>query len=223
MSNRAISPFTQTFDKLPRALPIFPLANALLLPTGHLPLNIFEPRYLNMIEDAMAGDRLIGMIQPKPEPATIRSASTPTLFETGCAGRITDYAETHDGRLEIVLSGLCRFTIISELSTTRGYRLITPDWAPFEADYEKIVEPSSQAFHTFKSSLEHFLKQRQIPAEWDIFEKLDTNSLICSLVNVLPIDTNDRQMLLEADSLDSRIRIFTAILDGNVSSSTTRH
>ena len=223
MSNRAISPFTQTFDKLPRALPIFPLANALLLPAGHLPLNIFEPRYLNMIEDAMSGERLIGMIQPKPEPTTIQSASAPTLFETGCAGRITDYAETHDGRLEIVLSGLCRFTILSELSTTRGYRLITPDWAPFEADYEQIFEPSSQALHTFKSSLEHFLKQRQIPTEWDIFEKLDTHSLICSLVNVLPIDTNDRQMLLEADSLDSRIRIFTAILDGNVSNSTTRH
>ena len=223
MNSRALSPFMQTFESLPDALPIFPLANALLLPAGRLPLNIFEPRYLNMIEDAMLGERLVGMIQPTPEPTTIQSVSTPKLYEIGCAGSITDYAETEAGRLEIILSGLCRFTIKNELSGVRGYRLIKPDWSAFVDDYLQAKEPTADILGTFKSALEHFLHQRNIPADWELFQKLSTNSLVSSLVNVLPLDTEDRQMLLEANTLESRIRTFTAILEGSVSSSQTRH
>ena len=223
MSRRILSPFMQTYDRLPDALPIFPLANALLLPAGRLPLNIFEPRYLNMIEDAMLGERLIGMIQPKPEATTIKSASNPNLYETGCAGRISDYSETEDGRLEIVLSGLCRYTIQSELSGVRGYRIVKPDWSAFKSDYDEPQEPEQAIFDGFKRTLETFLQQREIPADWKIFDKLSTSSLISSLVNVLPIDSADRQMLLEADSLEGRIRTFSAILEGNVSSSQVRH
>ena len=115
--------------QLPDVLPVFPLANAVVLPGGYLPLNIFEPRYLNMVQDAMEGHRLVGMVQPRDD------STKPELYQVGCAGRVTRYYETQDGRLEIVLSGLCRFRIGEELSTTRGYRLIKPDWSEFEIDY----------------------------------------------------------------------------------------
>ncbi len=220
---RIISPFTQAYEQLPKSLPIFPLANALLTPDARLPLNIFEPRYLNMIADALRGDRLIGMVQPKPEPTTIRDASAPTIYEIGCAGRITDYAETDDGRIEIILSGLCRFAIRSELTSKRGYRVIEADWSAFAADYDEIEEPSADIYDAFINALRHFLESNDMPADWDLFKKLSTSSLVSSLVNVIPIETSERQILLEADTLESRIRAFTAILAGTVSTSQTRH
>ncbi len=223
MSERLLSPFMQSFDQLPNSLPIFPLPNALLTPGGRLPLNIFEPRYLNMVSDAMKNDRLIGMVQPKPQPKTIRDASTPAIFETGCAGRISDYSETEDGRLEIVLSGLCRFTVSEEVSSIRGYRVVVPDWSAFANDYQPIDEPNEMVYDAFTNALRNFLDGHDMPADWDLFEKLSTNSLISSLMNVLPIETSERQILLEADTLESRMRAFTAILAGNVSDSQTRH
>ncbi len=223
MKVRALSPFAQIFEQLPHTLPIFPLPNALLIPGGRLPLNIFEHKYLNMIADAMSNDALVGMIQPKPEPATLRSADKPSLYEIGCAGRITDYSETDDGRLEIVLSGLCRFAVKEELSSVRGYRVIRPDWSAFRQDYERITEPSDLVINEFMHTLRAFLEGHNMPADWDVFEKLSTNSLISSLMNVLPIDTGDRQTLLEANSLERRILTFTAILNGTVSRSQTCH
>lgn len=223
MSQRVTSPFMQGFEQLPSSLPIFPLPNALLTPGGRLPLNIFESRYLKMVRDAMKTEHLIGMIQPKPEPATIRFANTPAIYETGCVGRITDYSETDDGRLEIVLSGLCRFTVKEEIDSTRGYRVVIPDWAEFEADFNAIVEPTSAVTDAFINALRHFLDSHNMPADWDLFEKLSINSLVNSLINVLPIDIGERQILLEADTLENRVRTFTAILAGSVSDSQTRH
>lgn len=223
MNQRELSPFAQTFERLPATLPIFPLPNALLTPGGRLPLNIFEPRYLNMVEDVLKSDKLIGMVQPKPQPTNIRDAAHPKVFEIGCAGRITDYCETHDGRIEIVLSGLCRFAVKEELDSTNDYRLILADWSAFKQDYSAIIEPSPAIMASFTSVLKSFLEGQDMPADWDIFTKLSTNSLISSLINVLPIDTSDRQILLEADTLESRVRAFTAILAGSVSDSQTRH
>src|SRR4051812_10231487 len=115
------------FENLPAVVPIFPLAGVLLLPRGVLPLNIFEPRYLAMTRDAMSGERLIGMIQPSdaeaPEP--------PPVFRTGCAGKITSFSETPDGRFLITLIGLCRFSIKDELPLLSGYRRVAADWAPW--------------------------------------------------------------------------------------------
>ena len=112
------SPFSQPFELLPTTLPVFPLSSAVVLPRGLLPLNIFEPRYLNMIKDAMQGEQLIGMIQPQD------NKTGSTLVKVGCAARIIRYEETSDGRLEILLAGLCRFEVREEISSMRGYRLI---------------------------------------------------------------------------------------------------
>ncbi len=223
MSQRVLSTFMQRFDQLPNSLPIFPLPNALLVPGGKLPLNIFEPKYLNMVKDALKNDALIGMVQPKPGPKTIREASTPSVYEIGCAGRITDYSETEDGRLEIILSGLCRFAIKNELSSLRGYRVIVPDWSAFSNDYDEITEPSKALIDAFNSTLRRFLDGHDMPADWDLFNKLSTSNLVNSLMNVLPIDIPERQILLEADTLESRVIAFTAILAGTISNSQTRH
>ncbi|MBX2849227.1 MAG: LON peptidase substrate-binding domain-containing protein [Acidiferrobacterales bacterium] len=223
MNQRVTSPFTQSFEQLPNSLPIFPLPNALLVPGGRLPLNIFEPRYLNMVRDALKNDYLIGMVQPKPQPKTVSNAGNPAVFEVGCAGRITDYSETEDGRLEIVLSGICRFTVSQEVSSLRGYRMIVPDWQPFAKDYEQLVDPSTEIMDDFNTALKGFLDGHDMPADWELFEKLSVNSLISSLMNVLPLETSERQLLLESENLESRVRAFTAILAGNVSNSQTRH
>ncbi|GAA6139214.1 LON peptidase substrate-binding domain-containing protein [Arenicella sp. 4NH20-0111] len=222
-SNRQLSPFEQTFEQLPTTLPIFPLPNALLVPGGKLPLNIFETRYLNMINDALRGDRLVGMVQPRPEPKNIKDAATPSVFEIGCAGRIIDYSETQDGRIEIVLNGICRFSITEEVSSIRGYRMVLPDWDPFKNDYLADKEPAKATVEIFINALRSFLDGHDMPADWELFEKLSTNDLVNSLMNVLPIETGERQILLESSSLDTRIRTFTAILAGTVSDSQTRH
>ena len=130
---------------LPASLPIFPLPGVLLLPRGRLPLNIFEPRYLAMIDDALAGDRLIGMIQPT-EPES--RAKNPPVFKTGCAGRIVSFAE--DGpRYLITLAGTSRFDIAEEFATTRGYRRVVPDWTPYPAD---LIEPAAVAIDRIRHS-----------------------------------------------------------------------
>ncbi len=149
-------PFMQAFDELPQTLPIFPLNGAVLLPRGNLPLNIFEPRYLNMLRDAMGADQLIGMIQVPQEDNTDR------LFDVGCAGRITRYEETDDGRLEIVLTGACRFKIIAELTSVRGYRLVTPDWSDFALDYQDQAEPDSQSTMLFKAALRNYFRSNKL-------------------------------------------------------------
>ena len=114
---------------LPQVIAVFPLAGAIVLPRGQLPLNIFEPRYLNMVDDAMAGDRIIGMIQPMGA-----SRTTPVLSPVGCAGRITSFAETSDGRYLITLTGISRFRVASELPSAAPYRQVRALFQPFEAD-----------------------------------------------------------------------------------------
>jgi Lon protease-like protein len=124
------NPFIVPYEQLPQTLPIFPLPGAIVMPGNELPLNIFEPRYLNMVSDALSTHRMIGMVQPDPD-----ARSEHELCRTGCAGRITQYRETSDGRIEMVLSGVCRYDLGEELPTTRGYRLIVPDWSRFSDDY----------------------------------------------------------------------------------------
>ncbi len=207
----------QNYVQLPETLPIFPLANAVVLPGGHLPLNIFEPRYLNMVQDAMDSHHLIGMIQPRDDSAK------PNLFQIGCAGRITRFEEIPDGRLEIVLTGLCRFRLAEELSTTRGYRLIRPDWSDFAEDFNAVKEPEELDKSEFNSALKAYLDQNELHADWEILEKLTSEELTNSLVSVLPLNDADKQMLIETDTFSHRLRAFTAILEGNSKITGLRH
>src|SRR5436305_10701217 len=148
---------------LPLILPIFPLTGVLLLPRGRLPLNIFEPRYLAMTRDALAGERLIGMVQPSDPSA---SGSNPPVYPTGCAGRITSFSETEDGRFLITLTGTCRFRIREELPLLEGYRRIVPEWDEFIRDLESAPEPGFDRERLLRG-LKTYFQQHQISADWD--------------------------------------------------------
>lgn len=214
---RKKSPFTQSFEQLPSTLPIFPLDGAVVLPGGALPLNIFEPRYLKMVHDSMKSDQLIGMIQPKDQLAL------PKLHETGCAARIIRYSETSDGRLEIVLEGLCRFNIIEELSCMRGYRLIKPNWARYEHDFSEQGPADVQDNRLFINALHHYFKKNSIDVDWSVIEELPQQTLVNNLVHQLSLSTEDKQLLIEANTLNDRVKSFTAILSDNENDSETRH
>jgi Lon protease-like protein len=214
---RAKSPFMQRFEELPAVLRIFPLANAVFLPGGHLPLNIFEPRYVNMVRDALRSDQLIGMIQPRDD------APPNDLFSVGCAGRIIRYEEKIDGRVELILAGLCRFEIDQELSTTRGYRLVVPSWQRFAGDFNKNSSAKAETIFAFKFALRAFIKKKEIDADWKMLDALAIEDLANSLLSYLPISPEDKQILLEAESFANRLRVFTAILEGEGRSSRVTH
>src|SRR5437870_7491398 len=148
---------------LPAILPIFPLTGVLLLPRGRLPLNIFEPRYLAMTRDALAGERLIGMVQPSDPSA---SGSNPPVYPTGCAGRITSFSETEDGRFLITLTGTCRFRIGEELPLLEGYRRIVPEWHEFARDLEDEAEPVFDRERLMRG-LRAYFQKHHISADWD--------------------------------------------------------
>ena len=137
------NPFDPTFDQLPEIVPIFPLTGVLLLPRGKLPLNVFEPRYLAMTEDALSGNRMIGIIQPS-DP--LSRASVPPVYPIGCAGRITSFSETDDGRYLITLTGVCRFETVRELPIVRGYRRVDVSWERFAADLEERATSAMKSF-----------------------------------------------------------------------------
>jgi len=207
----------QTFDRLPDTLPIFPLPNAMMFPGGNLPLNIFEPRYINMLQDTMRSDQLIGMIQPRDD------SEKSALFNVGCAGRVTRYEENHDGRIEIVLTGLCRFKVQEELVSTRGYRLVVPDWSAYECDYN-VQEPASELSKaSFTTALKSYFSENNMEADWAVLEKLDIEELANSLFSFLPLSVEDKQLLVETDTLADRLTAFTAVLEGSRNESSTLH
>src|SRR5436190_17714899 len=148
---------------LPLILPIFPLTGVLLLPRGRLPLNIFEPRYLAMTRDAMAGERLIGMVQPSGPRA---AGGNPPVYPTGCAGRITSFTETDDGRFLITLTGTSRFRIREELPLLEGYRRVVPEWGEFARDLETEDELGFDRERLMRG-LRSYFQQHQISADWE--------------------------------------------------------
>lgn len=216
------SPFDPTFERLPRELPVFPLAGVLLLPRGRLPLNIFEPRYLAMAEDALGGDRMIGMIQPT-DPAS--RAKAPALYETGCAGRITSFAETGDGRLLITLTGVCRFVSLRELPCDRGYRKVQPAWERFVTDLGS-EEAGGVDRDRLLAGLRGYFKAHGISANWDAIETTPDERLVTSLAMICPFEASEKQALLEAPDLRERAKLLIAliemaILDGHDGDGTT--
>ncbi|MDP7548551.1 MAG: LON peptidase substrate-binding domain-containing protein [Alphaproteobacteria bacterium] len=197
-------------DTLPVRIPIFPLSGVLLLPGAKLPLNIFEPRYLDMVRDAMAGDRIIGMIQPLHKA---EDSAAPALYDIGGAGRITSFEETPDSRIQITLTGLSRFSVIEELTATTRYRQVIADWDRFAADRWGEDEGPGVDRDRLLTALRAYLELARIPAEWDAIAKAETGPLITSLAMICPFGPAEKQALLEARDLFERSRIMTALVE----------
>ncbi|WP_374575201.1 LON peptidase substrate-binding domain-containing protein [Phenylobacterium sp.] len=195
---------------LPQAIPIFPLDGAVLLPGGELPLQIFEPRYLNMVDDAMAGDRMIGMIQTRPGGERAR----PNLAGVGCAGRITSFAETADGRYLITLTGVCRFQAGDELPVRTPYRQVRARFEPYDRDLA-TDEPVPEGLdrERFARALKRYLNRREMDIDWETAAEAPLEALVTSLAMGLPFDPTEKQALLEAKSLAERFAALTALLE----------
>ena len=199
---------------LPVILPIFPLTGVLLLPRGRLPLNIFEPRYLAMTRDALGGERLIGMVQPsEPQMDHIGGgARNPPVYKVGCAGRVTQFSETDDGRYLITLTGVSRFRIVEELPLLGGYRRIVPDWRPFAQDRET---PPKLGFDRERliRGLKTYFAARQITADFEAIGKAPGEYLVTSLAMACPFAASEKQALLEAADIEQRAELLTALVE----------
>lgn len=215
------NPFEPTFEQLPETLPIFPLSGALLLPGGRLPLNIFEPRYLAMIFDALAGHRMIGMVQPV-QPGGYAGDGLPTddgrpkVHKVGCAGRIVSFNETEDGRLLLVLAGVCRFEIVRELEPAPGgYRRVSSVFSPYRADLDHGDEVVELDRDRLMAALAAFFRGKNLSTDWDAVKQAADANLVTSLSMVLPLGPAEKQGLLEATDSSARAKLLVAFLEMN--------
>jgi Lon protease-like protein len=196
---------------LPQMIAVFPLDGALLLPGGDLPLQIFEPRYLNMVDDVMAGDRIIGMIQTRAGGDRQR----PKLASVGCAGRITSYAETSDGRYLITLTGVCRFDAGDELALQAPYRQVRARYDRFEADLaeDEAAQAPTTARLRFAKALKRYLNRRELDIDWETAQTAPLEALVNSLAMGLPFEPAEKQALLEAPDLAGRFETLSTLLE----------
>jgi Lon protease-like protein len=201
----------QDIMDLPQSLAVFPLDGAIVLPDGQLPLNIFEPRYLNMIDDAMAAERLIGMVQTQGGGDRAR----PNLARIGCVGKITSFSETADGRYLITLTGICRFKIVKELDLQTPYRQVQADYRDFASDL--IEDETADALDRagFFRALEVYLRHYELDLDWQSAKSAPTKPLVNSLAAALPFAPAERQALLEAVSLADRGKALIALMQIN--------
>jgi Lon protease-like protein len=204
--------FTPRLADLPTEFAVFPLAGALLLPHTRLPLNIFEPRYLAMVEDALGRGRFFGMIQP--DPSHMDGPAGPALFAVGCLGRLIAFSETDDGRYLITLAGIIRFRVLAELPPERGYRRVRADLVPFAAD---LAAPSalSVAREPLLEALRAYLAARGLGADWKALESLPDEHLIGTLSTLCPFAPTEKQALLEASDERSRGETLLTLLKLN--------
>ncbi len=203
-------PFGHPFKGLPREIPIFPLPGALLLPHGRLPLNLFEERYLAMALDALKEERIIGMLQPlefQHDPV----AEDAPIFGIGCAGRITSFSETDDGRILISLKGICRFNIAGEVEGRNGYRRVAADYGPFRNDLAEQPGFDFDREELF-GLLRRFFESRGLQADWDSLENADDETLIVSLAMMCPFDVSEKQALLEAPEMPDVPDVLMSLL-----------
>ena len=202
--------FQPQYDDLPREIAIFPLAGALLLPQGRLPLNIFEPRYLAMTEDALSHGRMFGMVQP--EPGKPRGETGPATYRIGCLGRLTSFSETDDGRFLITLTGLVRFRIAEELMLhPGGFRRVRPEYAPFRNDLAEEDAPRLDR-SAMLAALRGYFRQQGIEANWEAIEKTEDALLVVTLAMVCPFAVPEKQALLEAPTASDRAQVLLSLL-----------
>lgn len=206
-----------TFDDLPQTLPIFPLDKCLLLPGGLLPLNIFEPCYLKMVDDALAGHRMIGVVQPDKDLR--EKGHKDAIYKTGCAGRITQFNETDDGRYLITLSGLNRFRIAEEISTVLAYRQVKPNWNAFPDDMVEDCESLHIDRDAMMPLLERYFALFDMSCDWDIMRGAPCNTLMATLPMICPFTSQEKQALLETVGLNDRYEKFMALLQMSLNES----
>jgi Lon protease-like protein len=193
-------------------VPMFPLAGALLLPRGQMPLNIFEPRYLAMIDDALrSGRRLIGMIQP--DPAHPGPEDKPTLFRIGCVGRMTQFAESGDGRYLIQLTGIARFRIDHELEVSTPYRQCRVSYMDFIGDFTARKGEEEVDRKSLLRALSDFLKANDLKADWEGIQSAPNEALVNALAMMSPYGTAEKQAMLEAPDLKTRAEILIAVTE----------
>ena len=194
-------------ENFPKTIPIFPLSNCLLLPNGNLTLNIFEPRYINMTEDAISNNRLIGMIQPKKTNTT-----KVELYNIGCLGKITHFSELKDKNYLIELTGQSRYKIIDNKLTDKGYLTANVDYTEYHLDLStNYQEVSSALMKDFLSSLKRYFNSENIKADWKIIEKAPSSLLIRSLAQSCPFNNEEKQMLLESKDINNITETMVAL------------
>ena len=193
---------------MPEVIPVFPLDGALLLPRADLPLNIFEPRYLNMVDDAMKGERIIGMIQTRGA-----AGSPPEMMGVGCAGRITSFSETADSRVLITLTGLCRFSVAEELTVDTAYRQVRPNFRDFEVDLVSDLGASEVNRPALMKAFKDYLVANELNADWDEINATSTEVLVNTLSLLAPYPPRDKQALLEAPDLKTRADVLVALTE----------
>ena len=205
-------------DDIPEIIPVFPLAGALLLPGGQMPLNIFEPRYLAMVDDALCHDRLIGMVQPAAScrnedtsNISLTDAANCQLCEVGCLGRITAFQETGDGRYAINLTGVCRYRIQQEIDCRKGYRRFRI--AVFGHELGAEDEGASVDREALLKTFKRYLKANGMEADWDSIRKAGNETLVTALCMMSPYGPAEKQALLEADDLKTRAETLIAITE----------
>jgi Lon protease-like protein len=199
-----------SFTDLPPRLPLFPLAGVVLLPRGALPLNVFEPRYLKMVDDALRGDRLIGLIQPTENPDTVPA---PKLSAIGAAGRIISFRETDDNRYLVTLAGLCRFRLTGEAEAGTPYRIGLCDFSPFAGDMAQDDGERDFPRERLLAALRLYLNQRDMKADWKSVTSAEPEALVNALAMMCPFEPAEKQALLEAPSFGERAATLVTILE----------
>ena len=198
------SPFIQTFDKLPAELPIYPVENA-LLPGGELPLELSAPDDIALFQRALRTDQLIGMVQPEyKEPEG-------SIYHIGCAGRIRQYRERKDGKLNIMLTGVCRYNIVEQVRQKDGYTIARVDWTGFENDYE-TEDVELPIIKDFKETLRIYFDRHTMQVDWKVLNKLPIEQVVNNLILVMNLDIESKQRLLESPTVTQRLGLFSKLL-----------
>jgi Lon protease-like protein len=200
--------------QLPKVVPVFPLARALLLPRGELPLNIFEPRYVAMIDNAIATKRIIGMIQPLQE--SDEDDASPQLYPTGCVGKITRFSETGDGRYLVTLTGVSRFRVKEELVVETPYRQCRVSYDEFQFDLQPGLGESDVDREGMIRMLREFAEYSKIEVDWASIDAAPTETLVNALAMMSPFGPSEKQALLETASLKSRADILIALAERDI-------
>ncbi len=194
--------------QMPEVIPVFPLAGALLLPRARIPLNIFEPRYLAMVEDVLQGNRIIGLIQPASE-----EGQAPALLPVGCAGRLTQFAETGDGRYLVTLTGIARFRVVEEIAASTPYRQCRVAFSGFQSDFTPRAGEEAVDRASVLETLRQFADANDLQIDWQSVREAPNEALVNALSMMSPYGPKEKQALLEAPSLKRRAEVLVAITE----------